>query len=201
MLDGGSGVNSATEELVVQILNEQKEKGVRLDDSRHPIVQLEKWQHDEELRGIVGGQSVPLVGSVVLKVGMLELCSSTGPCIEVRFKICAAGSTDWVGFTLGARALDCSERGGLGHIPAAHSHVFSSLGIQMERIDRTRSSRPDSCYIARNVILDTCNGLQSSGARPVIGPPADAAVAKAVEACEVLSLHGTTAELQLECRQ
>ncbi len=106
MLDGGSGVNSTTEELMVKILNENRARGISLGDERHPVVQLERWDRGEELRGVAGGKTIPLVGSVVLKVTMLELGKDTGPEVRFRFKICAAGTTDWVGFIVGARALD-----------------------------------------------------------------------------------------------
>ncbi len=42
MIDGGSGVNSTTEELVLGILNECKKAGFGLKDPRHPIKRLEK---------------------------------------------------------------------------------------------------------------------------------------------------------------
>ena len=37
MLDGGSGVNSTTEELVLQLINENEAQGIKLNDKRHPI--------------------------------------------------------------------------------------------------------------------------------------------------------------------
>ena len=113
MLDGGSGVNSVTEELVLWILNDQAKKGVPLSDRRHPIKRLEKWPMKEELRGIAGGKNVELVGSVVLRIMMVELGKKTGPDVLFRFKICKKGMTEWVGLIIGARAIDCPERGGL----------------------------------------------------------------------------------------
>ena len=146
MLDGGSGVNSITEEQVLSILNEMKVANIPLNDKRHPIVQLEKWPVKEELRGVAGGKSVPLLGSVVLKITMLELGKTTGPEIKARFKICKKGSTDWVGVILGARAIDCPEHGGLGHVAGPHAHVMTGLGILMERIEHPCPPRTDDVY-------------------------------------------------------
>ena len=42
MLDGGSGVNSTTEELVLQLINENEAQGIKLNDKRHPIRVLGK---------------------------------------------------------------------------------------------------------------------------------------------------------------
>ena len=53
-----------------------------------------------------------------------------------KFKICAKGTTDWVPMILGARAIDCKERGGLGFIPGPAAHGFTALGILVERADR-----------------------------------------------------------------
>ena len=57
MCDGGSGVNSTTEELVVQLINENSAVGITMGDPRHPIRQLGKWKHTESLRGVAGGSS------------------------------------------------------------------------------------------------------------------------------------------------
>ena len=89
MLDGGSGVNSTTEELVLKILIENEAAGIQLNDKRHPIKQLERSGHQEGLRGVAGGVPVPLLGSVVAAVNMLELRKETGPEVKVRFKICS----------------------------------------------------------------------------------------------------------------
>ena len=58
MLDGGSAVNSTTEELVLKLLNENEAAGIKLNDKRHPIKQLERWKHREGLRGVAGAVSV-----------------------------------------------------------------------------------------------------------------------------------------------
>ena len=91
-------MNSTTEELVLQILNECKAAGMKLSDPKHPVKRLERWKHKEGLRGVAGSKTVPLVGAVVMAVNMIELGKSDGPEIRVRFKICAMGSTDWVGW-------------------------------------------------------------------------------------------------------
>lgn len=107
VLDGGSGVNSTTEEVGLKILNENEAAGIHLSDKRHPSKQLERWDHSESFRGVFGGVSVPMLGSVVVAVNMLELRKHTGPEVRTRFKVCAGGSTNWVGWALGARAIDC----------------------------------------------------------------------------------------------
>ena len=49
MLDGGSGVNSIPEDLlVVAILNENRLAGIRLSDKRRPTNQLGRWKQKEE---------------------------------------------------------------------------------------------------------------------------------------------------------
>ena len=155
MIDGGSGTNSTTEDLVLQILNENERAGIRLSDKRHPIKRLEKWRHAEALSGVAGGQKVPLLGSVVMQVRMTEVGKNTGPEVLIRFKICKAGCTDWVGFIIGARAIDCPERGGLGFIPLEHCHTFTALGIQMARTEAPGKPKADQCYAIRCSVLDS----------------------------------------------
>ena len=127
MLDGGSGVNSTTEELVLKVLNENAAAGTPLSDKRHPFKQFERWKHTEGLRGVAGAKTVPLIGAVVVRVNMIELGKQDGPEVLCRFKICGAGSTDWVGWILGARAIDCPANGGLGFVPQEGAHHISSL--------------------------------------------------------------------------
>ena len=83
---------------------------------------------------------MPLVGAVVLEMEMLKLHQETGPKIQARFKVTAYGKTDWVPIILGARAIDCPERGGLGFSPGPASHTLRGLGIQVERVDITECS-------------------------------------------------------------
>jgi len=155
MIDGGSGVNSTTEELVLEILEENRKAGIGLADKRHPIKNLEKWEHEEALRGVAGGKSVPLLGSVVMAVKMVELGKDTGPEVLISFKICKSGSTDWVGWIIGARCIDCPERGGLGFVPLEHSHSFTALGIQMKRSENPGGSKPDQCFAVRASVFDS----------------------------------------------
>jgi len=135
MLDGGSAVNSVTEEQVVATLNHYRAKNIPLSDKRHPVLQLEKWPEEESVRGVAGGVTVKLVGSVVFRIKMYRKGTNEGPEVRIRFKITQAGSTDWVGMIVGAHAIDHSARGGLGHQPAANGHWMSTLNIMMDRID------------------------------------------------------------------
>ena len=66
-------MNSTTEELVLQIMNECAAAGIKLSDPKHPVKQLERWKHKEGLRGVAGSKTVPLIGEVVLSVNMIEL--------------------------------------------------------------------------------------------------------------------------------
>ncbi len=81
-------MNSTTEKIVVDILNENRRAGISLSDPGQPIKKLERWSVKEVLRGVAGGASVGLIGAVVVKMTMLELGRNTGPEILVRFKIC-----------------------------------------------------------------------------------------------------------------
>ena len=72
MLDGGSQVNSITEEQVCAIMNDQKAREIKLDDPKHPIIQLEKRPQKECVRGVAGGKTVPLLGAVVMCVIMCK---------------------------------------------------------------------------------------------------------------------------------
>ena len=65
--------------------------------------------------------------------------------------MCKAGSTDWVGWILGVRALDCQARGGLGFLPLEHGHSFSALGVITERTEKPAKPRLDECYPVRLV--------------------------------------------------
>ena len=165
MLDGGSGVNSTTEELVIEILNENRAAGINLGDRRHPVIQLEYWQRPEQLSGVAGGKTVKLLGAVVMRVMMLKMGENTGPEIKVRFKVCAAGTTDWVGFIMGARALDSPGRGGLGFIPCDNSHSMVALGIQMERTEQEGAVKPDACYYIRHSIMDSDDEDETYGTK------------------------------------
>ena len=110
MLEGGSQVNTITENFLVDLLNSQRALGIKMGDTKHPILQLEKWPEDESVRGVAGGALVPLVGAVVLRMRLCKKGSpGEGPDVKVRFKITASGSTDWVGMIVGAKVIDCSS--------------------------------------------------------------------------------------------
>ncbi len=71
-------------------------RNIPLNDKRHPVLQLEKWPEEESVRGVAGGVTVKLVGSVVFRITMYRKGTSEGPEVRIRFKITQAGSTDWV---------------------------------------------------------------------------------------------------------
>ena len=137
MLDTGSAVNSVTEELVLQVLNEKSNAGMGLNDPRHPVKQLGSWKHRETLRGVAGGAAVPLVGTVVVGLTMVEAGKDNGPEVRVRFKITKKGTTDWVGWILGARMLDCAGRGSLGFVFMERTHAFTTWNEQRHQGSRS----------------------------------------------------------------
>ena len=87
LLDGGAGVNSVAEEIVVGALNVAKAMGIGPKDARHPVVQLEKWSIPECVTGISKGNDVPIIGAAVMRVRLPEVGKQTGPEIVVRAKI------------------------------------------------------------------------------------------------------------------
>ena len=103
--------------------------------SKIPSSAVGKWPKEEAVTGIARDHAVPILGAVVFRVQMLELGKMTGPDILVRCKIFAKGNSDWLGIILGARALDCVERGGLGFYPTAGAHVFDRLGLASARAE------------------------------------------------------------------
>ena len=125
MLDTGSGVNTVPELIVVDVVNFHQEK--RFDDPEHPIKRFEEWDDDEHLQGVAAGHPIRMIGQVVVGARLVECGKETGPLVYIRFKICALGSTDWAGIILGARALDCGERGGLGLRPMNDCHFSAVL--------------------------------------------------------------------------
>ena len=155
LLDTCAGTNSVTEEVVVGIRNKALSDGISPSSPNYPIVQLEKWPHDEVINGVASGKPVPLLGGVVLRIMFREVGKETGPTIEARFKICRNGTSDFHGLILGARALDHVRRGGLGLHVGPVTHVLEGLGIQVERKE-TIGVRPDRCY---NVVADRCHAI------------------------------------------
>ena len=163
MLDGGSSVNSTTEELVLQLLNENAAAGIRLDDKRHPIKALERWNHQESIRGVAGGVTVELLGSVVINVTLLAAGAGPSPDVNIRFKVCQGGKTDWVGWIIGARALDSPANGGLGFIPMQDVHHFSGPGVNCERSESPGGAKPDACYAITASCLDDPEEFENVG--------------------------------------
>ena len=134
MLDGGSGVNSIPEPELIKILNDHHAAGIPLSDPRHPVKVFEKFSTAVSLRGVASGPTVPLKGQVLMVLRFRAL-DKTSREIYIRLKICQAGATDWVPIIIGARALDCVDRGGLGFMPGHHGHILANLGIVVPRIE------------------------------------------------------------------
>ena len=116
-------------------MNVAKALGIAANDPRYPVVQLERWTTPEFVTGISRGNDVPNIGAVVLRIMMPELGRESGPELLVRAKIFKHGTSDWTGIILGARALDCMARGGLGFRPTAGCHYFERLGIGVARAE------------------------------------------------------------------
>ena len=148
LCDGGAGVNSVTEEVVVGAINHAHAQGIYSDNPRYPVVQLEYWPNEERVTGIASGHHVQILGAVVLRVQMTELGKKTGPLVWFRCKIFKAKQSDWHGLILGGRALDSPIIGGLGHRPTPKGHAFEALGILMERCEDTKANRydPEEAY-------------------------------------------------------
>ena len=173
MLDGCAGSNHVTEELVCGMLNKAKEMGLKPDDPKFPVVQMERWVHAEAVHGIAASSPVPLKGAVVMRVTLLEGftpedCKPSHE-ILVRAKISAKGRSDWHGLILGGRSLDCQSRGGLGFRPGPTTHMLDTLGIGMPRVEHI-VQRPDRAYVARSVIssLDSCVWVAGEEAKGVL---------------------------------
>ena len=86
--------------------------------------------------GISRGHDVPIIGAAVVRTELLQLGKEKGPQILVRGKIFKKGTSDWLGLILGARALDCVDRGGLGFRPVAGAHYLERLGLAMPRTEQ-----------------------------------------------------------------
>ena len=155
MQDTGSGVNSVPEQVVIDVLNSMRKKGIALSDRRHPIKVLEQHRKQVGLRGASAGGVVPLIGSVVFEQEMIEHGKLTGPKILVRYRICKKGATDWAPMIMGGRPLDCVERGGLGFMPGKETHYFQALGIRMTRAEDPCPPITGHIYAARLCALDS----------------------------------------------
>ena len=137
-----------------------------------PVAQLERWPEPEFVTGIVKGEEIQILGAVLFREKMIELGKNTGTTLYVRFKIFKAGRSDWVGIILGARALDCQERCGLGYRPTAGGHAFESLGIVMERTEALphpglSDYRKDGAYLCNAEVRPRPLGETGNPATPM----------------------------------
>ena len=133
LLDGGAGVNSVSEELVVGVRNQAHKKGLRAGDKEYPVIELQTWKEKETVTGVRKDANIQLVGSVVMLIEFCGINQKEGPKTRIQFKIFKAGQSDFLGVILGGRVLDARERGGLGHVVTPGAHVMESLGVMMER--------------------------------------------------------------------
>ena len=104
-----------TEEMLVGILNRAWADGVPTASDLWLVVQLKRWSKAEYVMGIAAGTPLSMLGSAVLRVHFADIdARAPGADVLVRCKFFPQGSTDWHGIIIGAEALDCKERGGLG---------------------------------------------------------------------------------------
>ena len=125
------------------------------------------------------------MGCVVLRLGLKELGTQKITPVVARFKISSEGTSDWVPLILGARALDCPERGGLGFLPGPIAHAFTRLGILVERAEEDCPPLEGEVFALRASALDSDDeeeavgwgaGSQRSGQRAGSVPEARATV-------------------------
>ena len=125
-----------------------------MNDKKHPVKVLETWKRSEEIIGVAGGAVVPLLGGVVLEFQFLDDGEPTGPAVRARFKIAEEGKTDkWCPIILGARALDCVEKGGLGFTAGFRKHLLTGIGIQVERYEPYCPPITDGIYTMRSCVI------------------------------------------------
>ena len=136
MFDSGAGLNTIPEEAVLEVINACEAHGLGLGSPKHPIIQLETWQHQEECRGVAGGVTVPLIGAVSLMMTFFDKVSGRRETVPTKFKILAASRTDWVPIILGGMSIDCIERGGLGMVAERTSFYLRALEVSVERLDK-----------------------------------------------------------------
>ena len=86
MLDTGNGVNSTTEEEVIQLINMHAQAGISMSNPNHPIRRLEKWNHTETLSGIAAGAPIHFLGALVLRVTFLEVGRNEGKAVLEVFQ-------------------------------------------------------------------------------------------------------------------
>ena len=121
LLDGGAGINSVAEELVVACLNVCDMEGIDISNPpsqklHHPFAEFEKPPRKEFITGVVSGVGdVQLMGDVVLRVVFKDILSSKFKERLIRFKVMPLGTSSFKGLIIGGKALDCVENGGLQH--------------------------------------------------------------------------------------
>ena len=175
MMDGGSAVNSIPEAAVLDILNDMKKDNIKMGDEKHPIIRLEKWKEKEKIRGVAAGAEVELLGGVVVRIHFIEHGKQEMTPVMARFKITKLGSTDWAPIILGAKAIDCTERNGLGFLPGPHCHRLTGLGMMVERLEDpyphltegiyqiSGETRRFTCYAIRTSVFDDEDALDNGG--------------------------------------
>ena len=107
LLDGGAGINSVANELVIACLNVCDMEGIVISNPssqkyRCPIVEFEKPHRKEFITGVVSGAGdVQLMGDVVFRVVFKDIFSSKSKERLLRFKIMPKGTSSFLGFSIG----------------------------------------------------------------------------------------------------
>ena len=165
-MDGGAATNAVSEELVLMIMNFERENQVPADQSA--IVSFEKWSNtDDEANGVSKG-GLQIRGAVIFRVGFQGIGCSKRVERLFRFKILRKGCSTWPGLILGGPSLDPAPVG-LGHVTSLAGHVFKTLGITVKREEEESvSSRLDSlCLLEESALpkLDKGEEKPLSGAQ------------------------------------
>ena len=113
--------------------------GVKPNSVEFPIAALERWAVPEVVNGLAKDSPLPLKGGVVLRVCLNDKRGHKSKDILVRAKVLGRGTSTWYGLILGGRALDSSDRGGLGFHPGATAHVLEGVDIHLPRMEETES--------------------------------------------------------------
>ncbi len=188
LLDGGSGINSVTQEMLVGVLNRAWADGVPTDSLLWPVVQLEKWPEADNVMGIAAGTPLRLLGSAVLRVHFSDIdARAPGAEVLVRCRIFPKGSTDWHGLIIGAEARDCKERGGLGHRVTERAHILEGIGVRCPRTERLNSGRTDESYRVQQTAVSFALPVQT-----FVSPSSDEeGEAQRVHLCARLDVSGS----------
>eukprot|EP00969_Alexandrium_andersonii_P336880 14890332-Alexandrium_andersonii.AAC.1 len=144
LLDGGAAVNAVADELVVGCINCARDYGLSPKDPADPIVQLERYSESEAGTGVAEGHAAQVKGAAVLRAQLTPPSVPHGSgragqleptVVLIRFKVLAAGSSDWHGFILGARTLDTAGRGGLGLKATDQVYHLEAVGVGLPRME------------------------------------------------------------------